>query len=84
MSHAVISTFTARRGEDGHRVFSFPSTGCALRGLDDCCLWLVPDRFGAKDALRIGNYSNAGLYGREHCAGVFFIAARTRCLHACT
>ena len=24
LSHAVISTFTARRGDDGHRVFSFP------------------------------------------------------------
>jgi hypothetical protein len=25
LSHAVISTLTARRGEDGHRVFSFPA-----------------------------------------------------------
>jgi hypothetical protein len=25
MSHALISVFTARRGEDGHRVFSFPA-----------------------------------------------------------
>ena len=25
LNHAVISTFTARRGDDGHRVFSFPA-----------------------------------------------------------
>src|SRR5208282_2151167 len=24
LSHSVVSTFTARRGDDGHRVFSFP------------------------------------------------------------
>ena len=30
LRHAVISTLTARRGEDGHRVFSFPASRRAV------------------------------------------------------
>ena len=31
LRHAVISTLTARRGEDGHRVFSFPRLSRRMR-----------------------------------------------------
>jgi hypothetical protein len=57
MSHAVISTLTARRGEDGHRVFSFPALVAPYAGSMTAVYGWYPDRYGAKDAFRIGNYS---------------------------
>jgi len=55
--HAVVSTLTARRGEDGHRVFSFPALVGPYAGSFTAVYGWYPDRFGAKDALRLGNYS---------------------------
>jgi len=57
LSHAVISTLTARRGEDGHRVFSFPALIAPYAGTMTAVYGWYPNRFGAKDALRIGNYN---------------------------
>jgi hypothetical protein len=57
MSHAVTSTFTARRGEDGHRVFSIPALVAPYAGTLAAVYGWYPDRFGAKDAFRMGNYS---------------------------
>lgn len=57
MSHAVVSTFTARRGMDGHRVFSFPALVAPYAGSFTAVYAWYPDRFGAKDAFRIGNYN---------------------------
>jgi hypothetical protein len=57
MSHAMISTLTSRRGEDGHRVFSFPSLVAPYAGSMTAVYGWYPDRFGAKDAFRMGNYS---------------------------
>jgi len=56
-SHAVISTFTARSGEDGHRVFSVPSLIAPYAGSMTAVYGWYPNRYGAKDAFRIGNYS---------------------------
>jgi len=56
MSHAVISTFTARRGMDGHRVFSFPALVAPYAGTFTAVYGWYPQRFGAKDAFRLGNY----------------------------
>jgi len=55
--HAVVSTLTARRGEDGHRVFSFPALVGPYAGSFTAVYGWYPDRFGAKDAFRLGNYS---------------------------
>jgi hypothetical protein len=55
--HAVVSTLTARRGEDGHRVFSLPALVAPYAGSFTAVYGWYPDRFGAKDALRLGNYS---------------------------
>ena len=63
LSHAVISTFTARRGDDGHRVFSFPSMVAPYAGTMIGLYWWYPDRYGAKDAFRMGNYSLLGSVG---------------------
>ena len=56
-SHAVVSTVTTRRGEDGHRVFSFPAFLAPYAGSMVAVYGWYPSRFGAKDAFRMGNYS---------------------------
>ena len=55
--HAVTSTFTARRGEDGHRVFSLPALLAPYAGTMTAVYGWYPERFNAKDAFRMGNYS---------------------------
>jgi len=57
LSHAVISTFTARRGEDGHRVFSIPDLVAPYAGTMTAVYVWYPGRYRAEDALRMGNYS---------------------------
>jgi hypothetical protein len=56
MRHAVLSTLTARRGDDGHQVFSVPALLAPYAGSFTAVYGWYPDRFGAKDAFRIGNY----------------------------
>jgi hypothetical protein len=55
--HAVLSTFTARRGEDGHRVFSFSDLVAPYAGTMTAVYGWYPGRYNAKDAFRMGNYS---------------------------
>jgi len=76
LRHAVISTLTARRGEDGHSVFSFPALVAPYAGTMTAVYAWYPRRYGAEDALRMGNYTflvyvggNIGLefiYGGPH------------------
>ena len=54
--HAVISTFTGRRGAEGHTVFSFGA------GTMTALAW-YPHRYGLKDGFRMGNYNLAGQAG---------------------
>lgn len=57
LRHAVVSTLTGRRGKDGHRVFSFSALAAPYAGSMIAVYTWYPDRFGAKDAFRMGNYS---------------------------
>lgn len=57
LRHAAISTVTGRRGEDGHRVFSVPALVAPYAGASAAVYGWYPNRYGAKDALRMGNYS---------------------------
>jgi hypothetical protein len=57
LSHALISTVTARRGEDGHRVFSLPSLVAPYAGTMTAVYAWYPNRYDARDAFRMGNYS---------------------------
>jgi hypothetical protein len=57
LNHAVISTLTARRGPDGHRVFSFPQLVAPYAGSMTAVYGWYPNRFGTKDAFRMGNYT---------------------------
>jgi hypothetical protein len=63
LRHAALSTLTARRGQDGHRVFSVPSLIAPYAGSMTAVYGWYPDRYGAKDALRMGNYSLLGYVG---------------------
>jgi hypothetical protein len=71
LSHALISTFAARAGEDGHYVFSVPDLVAPYAGTMAGVYGWYPDRFGAKDAFRLGNYSLIG-YAAEN-VGLEFI-----------
>jgi nitrate reductase NapE component len=57
LNHAIISTFTGRRGDDGHRVFSFPALVAPYAGTMAAVYLWYPSRYNAKDGFRMGNYS---------------------------
>jgi hypothetical protein len=57
LRHAALSTLTARHGKDGHRVFSVPALIAPYAGTMTAVYGWYPDRFGAKDAFRMGNYN---------------------------
>jgi hypothetical protein len=65
MRHALVSTLTARRGEDGHRVFSIPALVGPYAGTMTATYGWFPSRYGAKDAFRTGNYSLLAFAGEN-------------------
>jgi hypothetical protein len=71
LEHALISTLSARRGDDGHRVFSFPDLVAPYAGTMVGVYAWYPDRYDARDAFRLGNYSLIG-YAAEN-VGLEFI-----------
>jgi hypothetical protein len=72
LRHAVLSTLTARRGEDGHRVFSFPALVAPYAGSMTAVYGWYPDRFGAKDGLRIGSYNMLAYVGSNISLEFFY------------
>jgi hypothetical protein len=79
-SHAVTSTLTARRGDDGHRVFSFPALVAPYAGSMTAVYAWYPGRYGVKDAFRIGNY-NLLLYAGGNVALEFLYSGPHSLLH---
>jgi hypothetical protein len=73
MQHAVISTVTARHGEDGHRRLSFPALIAPYAGTTTAIYGWYPGRYDVKDGLRMGNYALlafvAGNIAREFIYG---------------
>ena len=63
LKHAVVSTLTARRGADGHRVFSVPALVAPYVGAMTAVYAWYPSRYGAKDAFRLGNYNMLAYVG---------------------
>jgi hypothetical protein len=57
LGHALISTVTARRGDDGHRTFSFSNLAAPYAGSMTAVSTWYPSRFEPKDGFRIGNYA---------------------------
>jgi hypothetical protein len=76
LGNALISTVTARRGDDGHRVFSLAAIGAPYAGTMAATLVWYPSRYEPADGFRIGNYNLAAeaaenvalefLYGGPH------------------
>jgi hypothetical protein len=65
LRHAVVSTLTARRGGDGHRVFSFPALVAPYAGTMTAVYGWYPSRYRAQDAFRMGNYNLLGYVGEN-------------------
>ncbi|HUI53281.1 MAG TPA: hypothetical protein VLX60_15965 [Terriglobales bacterium] len=65
LGHALMSTFAARRGDDGHYVFSVPDLVAPYAGTMAGVYAWYPDRYDARDAFRLGNYSLIG-YAAEN------------------
>ncbi len=78
--HALVSTLTARRGEDGHRVFSIPALVGPYAGTMTAAYGWYPNRYSAKDAFRTGNYSLLAFAG-ENIALEFFYSGPHSLLH---
>ncbi len=57
LGHAMISTFTARRGDEGRRVFSIPALVGPYAGTMTAVYAWYPGRYDARDGFRMGNYS---------------------------
>ena len=55
MKYALVASITARKGTDGHRVFSIPAVASPYAGSFGSLAW-YPRRYGPKDAFRTGNY----------------------------
>jgi hypothetical protein len=80
ISHALISTITARQGENGHRVFSFPALAAPYTGSMTAVYGWYPNRYGAKDAFRIGNY-NLLAYAGENISLEFIYSGTHSLMH---
>lgn len=72
LRHAVLSTLIARRGDDGHRVFSFPALLAPYAGGMTAVYGWYPDRFGPKDAFRMGNYNMLAYMGGNVALEFFY------------
>ncbi len=59
LENALISTVTARRGADGHRVFSLAAIGAPYAGTMTAALVWYPNRYEPADGFRMGNYNLA-------------------------
>jgi hypothetical protein len=57
LGHVVISTLTARHGDEGHREFSVPALVSPYMGTMTAVYGWYPNRYGYKDAFRMGNYT---------------------------
>jgi len=72
LRHALISTLTARRGQDGHNVFSFPALIAPYAGSITAVYTWYPGRYSGKDAFRMGNYAMLGYVGGNIALEFFY------------
>jgi hypothetical protein len=72
LRHAVVSTLTARRGEDGRRVFSFPALIAPYAGSMAAVYAWYPGRYNGEDAFRMGNYTMLGYVGGNMALEFFY------------
>jgi hypothetical protein len=72
LRHAALSTLTARRGDDGHRVFSIPALIAPYAGSMTAVYGWYPNRFSAMDGFRIGNYNMLAYMGGNMALEFFY------------
>jgi hypothetical protein len=72
LRHAMLSTLMARRGDDGHQVFSIPDLIAPYAATTTAVYAWYPDRFGAKDAFRMGNYNMLAYMGGNVALEFFY------------
>jgi hypothetical protein len=72
LSHALVSTVTARHGEDGHRAFSFSAFVAPYAGTMTAVYAWYPGDYGARSALRMGNYNLLGDLGENILLEFFY------------
>jgi hypothetical protein len=72
LSHAVVSTLTARHGEDGHRAFSASSVVAPYAGTMTAVYAWYPDNYDTRSALRMGNYNLLGSVGQNILLEFFY------------
>jgi hypothetical protein len=77
LRHAVFSTLISRRGEDGHRVFSFPALVAPYVGSMTAVYGWYPNRFSAMDGFRIGNYDMLAYMGGNIALEFFYSGPHT-------
>jgi hypothetical protein len=65
LGHALISTVTGRHGDDGDRRFSFAALVSPYAGSMTAVYGWYPGRYGAKDGLRMGNYTLLAFAGEN-------------------
>jgi hypothetical protein len=65
LKHASISTLVARRGDDGHRVFSIPALVSPYVGTMSAVYGWFPSRYNADDGFRMGNYTLLSTVGNN-------------------
>lgn len=72
LSHALVSTVTARHGQDGHRAFSFSAFIAPYAGTVTAVYAWYPGDYGARSALRMGNYNLLGDLGENILLEFFY------------
>ncbi|MGA3211361.1 MAG: hypothetical protein ABSD20_08630 [Terriglobales bacterium] len=77
LNHALVSTFMARRGEDGHRVFSFAGLVSPYAGTMTAVYGWYPGRYDAMDGFRMGNYRVLGYVGENIALEFLYSRKRT-------
>lgn len=72
LGHAVVSTFTARHGEDGRRAFSYSAVAAPYAGTITAVYAWYPDNYGFRSGLRMGNYNLLGSVGENILLEFFY------------
>ncbi|MGA2219700.1 MAG: hypothetical protein ABSG51_16540 [Terracidiphilus sp.] len=72
LRHAVSTSFVARSSIDGHSVFSVPALVTPYAGSMTAVYGWYPNRFGAMDGFRIGNYDLLAYVGGNVAREFFY------------
>jgi hypothetical protein len=77
LGHALTSTLVSRRGDDGHRVFSFSGLVAPYAGSMTAVYGWYPRRYDAMDGFRMGNYNLLGYAGANVTLEFFYTGPRS-------